>query len=437
MILKVKRLQAIQDLILETDLIQAGTELDKAMDSADDKGQGNDSGDPNDILDRLLDAFFSMNEDELDAKLGDPAFEKYFGNPKMKAVLDSYFNYLNQRISQYRQDLEKEFSKPEANEVEIERITQRLMRLVARLHVLEKIFERLSKDGASDFSDEIYEKVKKTQEDIAGVFALKIQKPAETAKAAYEKFTSAETPEEKEEAAAEVFSAINTAEEVTTDISKELTDGIKAAEEEYSKKIDAQLGTGASAKIKQGTFVNKNTAAIIRRIFEFQYTNWTNEADIINEAGKLRTSINTAPDISEDAKEYLMNLVDNIQKSLIEQAKNKDFDTKKFKGIHFDFNKKLPLYEKTALPVTGKQIADDSKVMKFRKAAQSFMEFIFGKGSGPETEAGRAFERTGKHLHNIYAKTLNNVGKAIGKAAKGREGEMKADAFTRLFILDT
>jgi len=56
MILKVKRLQAIQDLILETDLIQAGTELDKAIGSTDDKEK--DSENPNDILDRLLDAFF-------------------------------------------------------------------------------------------------------------------------------------------------------------------------------------------------------------------------------------------------------------------------------------------------------------------------------------------------------------------------------------------
>lgn len=437
MILKVKRLQEIQDLILETDLIQAGTELDKAIGSADDKEKEKGSENPNDILDRLLDAFFSMNEDELDAKLGDPAFERYFGNPKMKAVLDAYFNYLNQRIAAYRQDLENEFSKPETNDVEINRITDRLMQLVARLHVLEKIFERLAKDGKADFSDEIYEKVKQTQEDIADVFALKIRKPAEKAKAAYEKFTAAETQEQKEEAAAEVFSAIHTAEETTVGISKELTDGVKQAEQEYEEKIDAKLGKGSSAKIKQGTFVNKNTAAIIRRIFEFQYTNWSNEADIINEAGKLRTSINTAPDISEDAKEYLMNLVDNIQKSLIEQAKNKDFDTKKFKGIHYDFNKKLPLYERTALPVTGKQIADDSKVMKFRKAAQSFMEFIFGKGEGPQDATGRAFAKTGEHLNKIYSKTLNNVGKVIGKAVKGREGEMKADAFTRLFILDT
>ena len=433
MILKVKRLQPIQDLILETELIQVGSDLDKAIGS--DK-KGDDKEDPNQILDRILDAFFAMGEDELNAKLGDPAFEKYFGDPKMKAVLDAYFNYLNDRIKTYRADLEKELAKDSVNEVEVDRITNKLINFAARLHVLEKIFERLAKDGKSDFSDEVYEKIKKTQDDLSDTFALKIKAPAEKAKAAYSKFEKAETPEAKEEAAAEVLSAMHTAEVVTDGISDELAAGVKKAEEEYSNKIDGKLGAGTAKKIKQGVFVNKNTAAIIRRIFEFQYTNWTNEADIINEAGKIRTSINSAPDVSDDGKEYLLNLVDNIQKSLIERAKNKEFDTKKYKGIRYAFNKKLPLYERTSLPVTGKQIADENQIMKFRKASQALMNLLLVSNS-PETSTARAFARTGKHLHTIYAKALNAAGKSIGKAVGGREGEMKGDAYTRLFILDT
>ena len=93
---------------------------------------------------------------------------------------------------------------------------------------------------------------------------------------------------------------------------------------------------------------------------------------------------NGFPDVSEDAKEYLRRLVENIQAELLKKAKNKDFDTKQYKGIHYDFNKKLPLYERTALPVTGKQIADDSKLMKFRKASQDLMGLIFGDGGHPD-----------------------------------------------------
>jgi hypothetical protein len=73
--------------------------------------------------------------------------------------------------------------------------------------------------------------------------------------------------------------------------------------------------------------------------------------------------------------------------------------------------------------------------MKFRKASQDLMNLLF-KGSD-ETVAGKAFKDTGKWLHTIYAKTLNGAAKLIGKAVGGREGEMKADAVSRMFILDT
>ena len=439
MFLKVKRLQSIQSLILEADIIQIGSQIDNLVDK--DKKSGSEDGkrdeDTNEMLNRLLDAFFAMGEDDLNAKLGDPAFEKYFGNPKMKAILDKYFAYLTERIAEFRKELELELSKKEVNEVEVERISQKIMSFVSRIHVLEKIYSALENKGTSSFSNEIYEKIKKVQDDIADTFSLKIEIPATKTKEAYSKFEQAETEEEKREAAEEVFDTIHVAEVINDDMSEELTAGIKKADQEYSAKIDSKLGEGTSADIKSGLFINKNTAAIIRRIFQFQYTNWSNESDIIREANALKVSINGFPDVSDEAKEYLTRMVDGIQKSLIERAKSKEFETKKYKGIHYDFNKKLPLYEKTALPVTGKQIADDTKIMKFRKASQELMGLVFGADTTGNTAAGQAFARTGKHLHTIYAKTLNKVGKTVGKAVKGREGEMKGDAFTRLFILDT
>jgi hypothetical protein len=439
MFLKVKRLQAIQSLILEADIIQIGGQLDNLVDK--DKKSGSEDGkqteDTNEMLNRLLDAFFAMGEDDLNAKLEDPAFEKYFGNPRMKTVLDSYFKYLTERVAEFRKNLEEALSKKEINEVEIEEISTKILSFVSRIHVLEKIYSKLESKGTTDFSGEVYEKIKKVQEDLADAFSLKIKLPAVKATQAYTKFEQAETEEAQKEAASEVFDAIHVAEVITDDMSDELTAGIKAADSEYEQKIDAKLGAGTSADLKSGIIINKNTASIIRRIFQFQYTNWTAEADIIREANALKVSINGFPDVSDEAKEYLVRMVDGIQKSLIERAKSKEFETQKYKGIHYDFNKKLPLYERTALPVTGKQIADDTKVMKFRKASQALMGLVFGEDTTGNTAAGQAFAKTGKHLHTLYAKTLNTTAKAVGKAVKGREGEMKADAFTRLFILDT
>jgi PKD repeat protein len=79
---------------------------------------------------------------------------------------------------------------------------------------------------------------------------------------------------------------------------------------------------------------------------------------------------------------------------------------------------------------------DIMKIMKFRKAAIAIIGQVFTSQT-ELTKAGEAFSKTGKWIHDIYAKTLNRSAKFIGKAVKGREGEMKADAFTRMFIPNT
>jgi hypothetical protein len=65
------------------------------------------------------------------------------------------------------------------------------------------------------------------------------------------------------------------------------------------------------------------------------------------------------------------------------------------------------------------------------------MDLLFSSSVGPTTPAGEAFAGFGEQVHKIYALTLNKSAKVIGKTLKGREGEMKADALSRLFIPGT
>jgi hypothetical protein len=434
----VKRLQVLESLILETELIQIGSDTEDLINKAkNSKSSGSgSSGDDNEDMNRILDWLFNLGEDDLRKKLEDPTLFKTFSNPGMKAVLDKYFIYLNERISVFRKELLTALDKEELNELEINRITDKITRFVCRVRVVEVIYETLgAKSAASEFADDIRKKVDDINKDLSEIYALRITKPAEKTKQAYSKFQGAQTPEEKEEAAKEVFANLETAEILADGMPEEVTSGIDDAINTYTGQISSEIGKEKTDDIKNGIFVNKDVASLVRKIFEFQHTAWSNENDILTEANKLRTSVNGFPEVSQDAKEYLVRLIDQVQKALIERVKNKEFDTKKYKGIHYDFNKKLPLYERTSLPVTGKQIADDSKLMKFRKASQDLMNLLF-KGSD-ETVAGKAFKDTGKWLHTIYAKTLNGAAKLIGKAVGGREGEMKADAVSRMFILDT
>jgi hypothetical protein len=357
----------------------------------------------------------------------------------MQKTLEGYFAYLQERIKVFREELMKALNEVPVNEAKVGQITDKITKFVCRVRVIELIYQNKAskkKSGEQDFSEEINKKVSEINDELYNLYSLMVIIPADKTKQSYAKFQGAQNQEEKEEAAKEVFSNLEAAEILAAEMPEEVSAGIEDATDTYTSQISSELGNDVTADIKAGVYVNKNVASLIRRIFEFQHTNWTNENDILMEANKLRTSVNGFPDVSTEAKEYLLRLIDQIQVSLIERSKNKQFDTKKYKGIHYDFNKKLPLYERTSLPVNGKQIADETKLMKFRKAAQSLMDLIFG-GEKTGGVTAQAFERTGKWAHAIYAKTLNGAAKVIGKAVKGREGEMKADAFSRLFIFDT
>ncbi len=438
MFLNVKRLSIFEKLILETDLIQIGSGIADLLAKASTLNKEKQGDDKKlgigELINNLLDGLFRLDEAARNAKLSDQSFINTFNNPDTKSLIDIYFEYCEDRLAILRKELLDEVSKPDFNEVKANKISQKMKIFAARIEMLDLIYSKISE---SDLSTSIKDKIKKIQEDLLNAHSVMITVPAKRTQEAYSKYQAAQTDEEKTEAATQILSNIEAAEQMTEDMPPEIVTGIKDAGEEYKAKIENDLGKETLANILAGVHINKNVASLIRRIFQFQYTMWANEDDINREANALKVSINGFPDVSEDAKEYLRRLVENIQAELLNKAKSKEFDTKKYKGIHYDFNKKLPLYERTPLPVSGKQIADDSKLMKFRKASQELMGLFFGGGSGPSDAQGQAFHNTGKYLHTIYAKSLNGLGKVIGKAIGGREGEMKADAYTRMFILDT
>lgn len=440
MFIRVKRLSVIEDLLLEAENIQNDGNFNELINLAKASSEENDSQDKiniNDYLDKLFDRIILMGDGEFEKRLDDPNFITLFTRPEMKDLFDKYFEYLKTRVLKYQEDLKAALAKPEVNEAEINNINRTILRFAARLEVIEKIYEKIaSATTKPKFVDDLLNEIDQIKDELIKGYELPIITTAERVKQSYDAFTKAETEEDQKEKAKEVFTIIQTVKGSTIEYPEEVSKGLDDVENYYKKQVEAKLGEETVNDIWGGIHVNKNVASLIRRIFEFQYTVWTNEDDIRREANALRTSVNGFNDVSDEAKAYLYRLIDQIQENLIRRAKSKEFDTKKYKGIHYDFNKKMPLYQRTLLPVTGKQIADDTRLMKFRKASQAFMELFFGETSLSDVQS-RSFAATGKWVNTLYSKALNKTAKVVGKAVKGREGEMKADAISRLFILDT
>lgn len=448
--MKVKRLQSIEDLILENELIGMGNSVDSLIAAADGNRGGGNTGDgtntsgessinANEELDRILDMLLMMNFDDLAKKFEEPTvFERTFGRPEMKKLLDDYFKYISERIHTYIQQLEAELDKENRDDLKIKDLNNRIIHMAARIEILEHIYTNLRKDRIDpDMTQELLGNVTSLKQIVSAAYAVPVKKMAEHAKAAYSKFESAQSPEEQAEAAAEMFETVETAEAITEDYPADVKEGVAQAAKHYSEKVASKMGADKAAQIKDSVYMEKDTTRMVRDIFEFQYESWNTKEEVNHKADRLRTSVNGLKMASPEAKEYLNKLIDEAQKRIITKLESKEFDTKSYKGIHYGFNKKLPLYERVSLPVTGKQIADEHIIMRLRKGMQSIIDVLFSGGNDSRTKEGAAYFETGRWAHEIYAKTLNKSAMAIGKALGGREGEMKADAISRLFIPNT
>jgi hypothetical protein len=246
---------------------------------------------------------------------------------------------------------------------------------------------------------------------------------------------NAEDAAAKEAIADEIMADWAVVEEITEDFPEEDKEEFKRAKTYTEDQIKDAIGQDRFDNLGQNKPYSREELKVLERIIQLKYTDFKTEKELKTEISDIRIKINGLNGLSkEDTIRELTKLLDQAEIALLAKLKNKDLQLSRTKGIHFDFNKKLKLYERVALPVTGKQIADDSMIMKFRRGLASLMDLLLGSADTPMTPAGEAFANFGAMVHNIYAKTLNKTAKVVGKALKGREGEMKADAISRMFI---
>lgn len=432
--MKVRKLQSIEDLIFESDMIKKGDDIRMAQSGTTMRPEEGLQQ-----MDNLLDYFINMDDSTFAEKLEAlTTFTRTFGQKATaEYILTYYFSYVRSSIRTLTQRIAEELSAEVPDDEKITSYSRQVVAFAARIEKLFVIYEKFKAVGhLPNETDKVLAEILKIKSEFANAYVSPIKVNAERAKSAYSEFEKAETGDEKAKAAKKIFVALDSAISATDGYPKEVQDGLNQVNDYYVKKVEEEVGKEIADQIRNDVYADKDSVAMLRDIFAYQHGSWSNKKQIADEAHKLRTRINGMKLASQEAKVWLTALTDSVEKDLISRLESKQFDTSKFKGIHYDFEKKLPLFEKTPLPVTGKQIADETKIMKFRKAIQSAISLIFGPGTN-QTKEEIAWYQTGKFIHDIYAKTLNKSAKLMGKAIGGREGEMKADAVSRLFIPQT
>jgi len=422
MFIKVKRFQQLESLVLEAQGVNLSNQFAVALTDFTANAAAPDYQKFDVLIDSILDEQIANQQE----------FIKKFGDNQVANLINSYLGYCDNRLKAVTAKIIKEYQSPNPDSEEIIKNQEALVVISSRIDKLTKIYEELStRIQNSQIIPAITQKIKDVTNTVTETWKSVIDGIGSTVQKTQTDMANAVTDEEKQRFAKVTISKFNTTIILSKSLPAQYQQGILNAQAEANRNIKQVTGmepNSLSQTIKQ-------TGEIVKRIAKLSVTNWKTVNELDSECKQIESQINAlaATKAEPNIEEYTNALNDEAE---IIRAKlaDKSLDLDKTKGIHFDFNIKLRLYEKTVLPVTGQQIADNSKIMKFRKGLASFISF-FGVGAiKPMTPAEQAFADLGKTIHDTYAKVLNTSAKFIGKALGGKEGQLKADAVSRLFI---
>jgi len=424
MFIKVKRFQHLESLLLESQGIEMTNRFDAALTDFTKNASAPDYTKFDALIDSILDEQISNQQ----------AFINKFGDNTAANLINSYLGYCDTRLKAVTSKIIKEYGSNNPVLEEIKNNQEALVVIHSRINKLTKIYEDLStRIQNSQILPIITQKIQEVTQTVNEAWSEVMNGIGSIVRTTQNNMANAATEEEKTRFAKLTLikfkTLISLGEPMPTEWKQAISMGKAAAD---SKIKDAGLDPD------QLTQSYSRTDDITKRIVRLEITNWKTEDLLDYECDQIKAQINALTGTPAEPKiEAYRSELNDIVSMIKQKLSDKSLDLDKTKGIHFDFNIKLRLYEKTPLPVTGQQIADNSKIMKFRKGLASFISFFASDSSEPLTPAGQAFANLGKSIHDTYAKVLNTSAMFIGKALGGKEGKLKADAISRMFIPDT
>lgn len=451
---KVRKFQQLENLLLEADIIRfedqfSGINRDFRP-SSGSKGQ-NEESDPNadawKRLDYIIDMLLDRGIIDLEQALKDPIYRKEFGSVRGMEIATAYLEYCRTKIRRLSIQLDDEFKKDARDIDSIQRIAAERIQVAARVQALERIYESfklLKQEELDRLADEVLKNVASIKDEVASQNNNTIVEIGKIVQPELSQVTDSDAQtERKEQSAAKVITTLVAMKKVLPFYGEETKAAAEKAEDTAERVIKDSIGEERYQTIYRTVLSNDQEVEVLKRILNLRHQNFANEQEIMKEIDGIKISINGLEGTSKGRPLSKPEVIEFLKKTLEEEAtyvlgraREKTITLKDAKGIHFDFKTKLKLHEAVDLPVTGQQIADATWLMKFRKRFTYIMNLL-PSGQTPVTAAGQAWASFGKQTHKLYAVALNSAGKFVGKMLKGREGQMKGDAITRLFIPDT
>lgn len=425
MIFKVKKLSKFEDLLLEADIIRIGNDVDDFSKYSEKEKQ-----DAFDKIDNMIDDIIDKNIDDY---LKNPNFINAFTAEKVMESMKAYLDYCKTRVGLIKDQVARLISADVYSPEEVRLLNADVAKIQARIEALDKIYREAKLERANNLIGSISE----IQADIRDFYMNPVKMKSAEIKQAIQVIKTTSDKAVKYKEAEKIYTDFEEITEIAEEYPNEIKTGVNQAKDQIEEEIKSEFTEEELEEIRGRKTKNIFFTKIVKDILEFEQL-YASEAEIKETARLLRNvRIANNDNIDADSKMYLTAWVDQIEATLLKKAQDKSLRLELNKGIHYEFNISLPLFKTVMLPVTGKQIADNTFIAKAKQKFIDITKVIFGDDTGPRTELGQSMYNLGASFSRIYSVALNRTAKMIGKAVSGREGEIKADAVSRMFMPTT
>ena len=449
--LKFKHIHILEQLLLESDLIIIGNEISDIIAFAKGNSQKEE-----DIM-KKVDEFLSrlIENDILNKAKTDPnvlqQLSQSFLNKEWVDILNKYIDFVSQVLKFETDALDTMIKNGDDVELQLERIRA----YKGRLAIIWEAYHTIEESNWTEEVNSLLDKIKISFTDqkkneaevsknlITGAKEKMDSTTAEsedfkktvddTVKVAYIISDFSNKDEDKKKPEPDVIDV--EWEEVKDEMDKDVED-FRQSTDDFNKR------TGGKAE----TITKRDV--IIRNAIE-ELRNWTDLNTLESQFVKVRIMIMTdergeidpftkrrraVAQLDDSAKrQYIVEAVEAYLEARARLGKYKtDLDLKRYKGVAYSPEISLPLFERTKIAITSKQMLDSSRINYLLKIG-TYLGSILAKTEWLGDEQKNLAELIG----NFRKATLPIIGRTISRTAKktgGKEAQLKAEKWTRFLF---
>ena len=449
--LKFKHIHILEQLLLESELIIIGNEISDIITFAKGSNQKEE-----DIM-KKVDEFLSrlIENDILNKAKTDPQvlqqLSQAFLNKEWIDILNKYIDFISQTLKIETEVLDQMIKDGEDIELQLERIRAYKGRMAIVWEAYQTIEESNWTEEVNDLLDKIkisFTDQKKTEAEVTKSLVNSAKEKMDGTTAESEDFRK--TAEESVKVAYIISDFSNKDEdkkkpepdiidveweEVQTEMDNDVDD-FKKSSEDFNKRTG-----GKAEKLVKRDVIIRNAIEELRNwpdlnTLESQFVKvrimiMTDERGEIDAITKLRTRLQTLDESAK--KQYMVEAIEAYLEARTRLGKYKtDLDISRYKGVAYSPEIKLPLFERTKIAITSKQMLDSSRINYLLKIGT-----YLGTILATVEYQGEEQKNLGAQLERFRKATLPIIGRTISRTAKvtgGKEAQLKAEKWTRFLF---